>query len=182
MSVKKTISFGLDVDSIDKAIRDVKQFKDDFTAQLELIAELFAEKIRQLAEVYYAGIVVDDLRDEPPVYADVNVKAMKKNKHTWLVVASGQDAVFVEFGAGVSNNTAVGGSLHPWATDNPSGEQFTIGSYSMYFKGWRAWPFKDESGTRHWSYGTPTSYVLYNATQEAIRYLPEIVQEVMTLG
>lgn len=176
--MKKTISFSLDPDSIDKAYKEVKQFQEDFKIQLELITEQFANKIREYAETYYAGVVVDDLKDEPPVYADVSVRAVKKNKKTWLVVASGKDAVFVEFGAGVANNTSVGGSLHPWGEENG----FTIGSHAQYFKGWRAWPFKDSEGKRHLSYGTPTSYVLYNATQEAIRQLPDIVKEALTLG
>lgn len=182
MSVKKTINIELSPDGIEKAIKDVKQFRDDLKVELDLAAESLADKIREYAEVYYAGTVVDYLKNEPPVYAEVEVKTVKKNKRTWLVVASGEDAVFVEFGAGVTGNTSVGSSNHPWATDNPSGEQFTIGSYSKYFSGWRAWPFKDSEGKRHLSYGTPASYVLYNATQDAVREFPNIVKEVLTLG
>ena len=181
--MSKTITFTLDPESIENAIKELNDYEKSFEEKLNEVAKRFAERIQSISQNYYSASVADvtfpidnedNKGDITARRADVTVTVEKEGDETFLVVADGEDAVFVEFGSGVRFNGAVGTSRNPWGY--PLG--YTIGSFSTKFVGWRAWPIKSHL----WSYGTPAQRPLYNATQEAIHYLPDIVQEVFAFG
>ena len=65
MSVgKKVIRFGLSVREIDKAIKELEQYKRDLVAKTELLREKVAERIESLAASGFSGAIVDDLTQD----------------------------------------------------------------------------------------------------------------------
>ena len=182
--MSKTITFTLDPESIENAIKELNDYEKSFEEKLNEVAKRFAERIQSISQNYYSASVADttflenskgERIDFFVTRADVTVSVEKEGDETFLVVADGEDAVFVEFGSGVRFNGSVGTSRNPWGY--PLG--YTIGSFSKpHNVGKKAWPVA--SGV--WSYGTPAQRPLYNATQEAIHYLPDIVQEVFAFG
>ena len=87
-----------------------------------------------------------------------------------IVIASGEEAVFIEYGAGVYYNGAAGDSPHPWGIQQGYG----IGTYGKG-KGVRnAWNITKDVVTR----GTPAAMPMYRGAEEAIRTIGELVREV----
>ena len=80
--------------------------------------------------------------------------------------------MWVEFGAGVYHNGAVGSSPNPYGSELG----FTIGSYGT--NGARdIWGFY-ENGELVLTHGTPAAMPLFHAVQDTIDEIPSIAKEV----
>ena len=121
---KKVITCLLDPESIDQAMREVEKLKRETTEKAEHLAKLIAERIAQTAQSGFGAAVVDDLLNGGPRGASVEVTVGAKGSVA-VVIATGEDAIWVEFGAGVYHNGGAGSSPHP----NGSEHGFVIGSY-----------------------------------------------------
>ena len=121
---KKIIRFGLSVRDIDRAMRELEQYKQDIIRKTDLLREKVAERLAELSRDGFAGAVVDDLLKGGQRTAQVDVSIDQRSNIT-LVIARGEDAVWVEFGAGVHYNGSAGTSPHPKGSELG----FTIGGY-----------------------------------------------------
>lgn len=137
--------------------------------------ERVANRLKQLIEANFAGTIVDDRTEDSggPQPASVSVADPVADGDGYMIVVNGKDAVWVEFGAGVHHNGAMGTSPNPYGTKL----KFSIGGYSKMFPGWDKWPIR---GGKHapWSYGTPAQMPMYRAVQTLIAEIPQIAQEV----
>ena len=99
--MSKKITFSLSVVEINRAMRELEQYKRDFIRKTELLRVKVAERLAQKANEGFTGAVVDDLtHGESAKLTDVKVSEEDHGGVT-LVIASGEDAIWVEFGAGV---------------------------------------------------------------------------------
>ena len=170
---KKTIRFGLGVTDINRAIREVNKFKQDFRNKVDTYRKRIAEELAVQASLNFGNAVVDDVIHGSPRRPDVAVTVSERGSIS-VVVAEGEDAVWCEFGAGVYHNGSVGSSPNPYGNDLG----FTIGSYGKGYGKKQAWGYYDENGDLVITRGTPASMPLYNAAQEVMRKAVEIAKEV----
>lgn len=170
---KKTIRFGLGVTDINRAIREVNKFKQDFRNKVDTYRKRIAEELAVQASLNFGNAVVDDVIHGSPRRPDVAVTVSERGSIS-VVVAEGEDAVWCEFGAGVYHNGSVGSSPNPYGNDLG----FTIGSYGKGYGKKQAWGYYDENDDLVITRGTPASMPLYNAAQEVMRKAIEIAKEV----
>lgn len=169
---KKKITIGLSEQDIDRAIRELAQYKADFTQKVELLREKVAERLADEARSGFTGAIADDLVKGGQRLADVKVSVDNRGSLT-VVVASGEDAVWVEFGTGVYHNSSPGSSPHP------SGAElgFTIGSFGKGNGKKETWGFY-EDGELKLSRGTPATMPMYRAMQTVCNDIKDIAREV----
>ena len=170
---KKVIRFGLNTKDINRAIRELQEFKQDFLEKVDTYRKRIAEEIAVNASLNFANSVMDDVIQGSPRRPDVQVTVDERGGIS-VVVANGEDAVWCEFGAGVYHNGSVGSSPNPFGTDLG----LTIGSYGKGHGKQSAWGYYDEDGNLVITRGTPASMPMYNAVQEVARKSVEIAREV----
>lgn len=169
---KKVIRFGLSAREIDRAIRELEQYKQDIIRKTDLLRERVAERLAELSRDGFAGAVVDDLLKDGQRTAQVDVSIDQRDNVT-LVIARGEDAVWVEFGAGVHYNGSAGTSPHPKGSELG----FTIGGYGKGMGKKDVWGFY-EDGELRLTHGTPATMPMYNAVKTVCDEIAEIAREV----
>lgn len=162
----------LTTESLGEMIEYVRSYENSFKTKVEKFRTRLAEEIRDNAEQSFSVSVVEDLINESPRMANVKMRIEPVGNVT-MVIAEGEDAIFVEFGAGVYHNASVGGSLHPKGVELG----FTIGSYGEGRGRQNAWYFKDKDGV-HVTRGTPDTMPMYNAAHSTLEKIREIAGEV----
>ncbi len=175
---KKVITFGLSERDIGRAIRDLEQYKKDILRKTELLRKRVAERVKELAQSGFNGAIVDDIvsLNGSPVQADVEVSVDERGSVS-VVVASGEDAVWVEFGAGVYYNGTAGSSPHPHGAEN----NFIIGGYGKGHGKQRAWYFKDDETQEVFkTRGTPAKMPMSNAMTVVCNEIMQIAKEVFS--
>ena len=99
---KKVIRISLSEKDIDRAIKELEQYKREIIRKTELLRKKIAERIGTLAQSGFNGAVVDDLTDESGGVRKAEVQvSIDERENVSVVIAAGEDAVWVEFGAGV---------------------------------------------------------------------------------
>lgn len=168
-----------DESSFDKAISELERYRNDLQTRADLIRERVAERIRWSAEEGFSTSIADAifLGGTEQVGGNVTVTISDEGTVT-VVIASGADAVFMEFGAGVYFNGGKGAIGH---SSHPSGERqgMTIGEYGKKRGRQNAWHLpgstKDNPIVTR---GTPASMPMYRGAREAAAALDEIAREV----
>lgn len=163
MSVHKRIVVKLSARSIDAALREVEALQRSQAGRHSKRLRAIAEAVRDRAEQYYNAAWVDDIVGGTRRAAEVTV-TVETTPRGYKVVASGTDAVFVEFGAGVYHNGAAGTSPHPKGAEFG----FTIGSYGKGRGKGGAWGYYGSDGELIITHGTPAQMPLYRAFSEVI--------------
>ena len=158
--------------TIDDAIREIDEYERDMRAKLERLREAVAERVQEHAAALFAGAVVDDTL-KGPRRADVSVD-IDQQENVTLVIADGEDAVFVEFGAGVYHNGSAGGSPHPEGLRLG----FTIGGYGKGYGSKKTWGYRDAEGELVLTHGTPAVMPMYTALKTVCNQVGEIAKEV----
>lgn len=100
---------------------------------------------------------------EAPDFSTLNPHVMNgdsKGEMSVTLRLQGEQAVFVEFGAGVHYNGSAGTSPNPWGVELG----YTIGGYGMGQGQNDSWEYQDESGKYHVTHGTPAAMPLYHAS------------------
>ena len=162
--------------SIDAAVKEIRDYADWVKRKAHELQKRVADFIAKDASGRYSTSVADDLLDGAVLGgADVNV-VVEDNGNMTLVIASGEDAVFMEFGAGVYNNGPVGSFANAWAAELG----YTIGSYGKGNGAKTVWGFKDAGGELHLTHGVPASMPLFRAMRGVLIYIEEIAQEVFS--
>ncbi len=170
--MKKVIRCGLSTRDIDQAIRELENCKQDLVKKSNLLRQKLADRIAVLAQSGFEGAVIDDLLRGGARTAEVSVFVASTEKVS-LVIASGEDAVWVEFGAGVYHNGSAGSSPHP----NGSELGFTIGSYGKGRGDREVWGFY-EAGELILTHGAPAVMPMYNAVKTVCDEIDDVAREV----
>lgn len=182
---KTVITFDLSEEEIDRAIKEVETFRDDFRVKVDTYRKRIAEEIAVNASIGFGSAIMDDIVGEvvggqkamggSPRSPEVEVD-FSHDGDISVVIAMGEDAVWCEFGAGVYHNGSVGSSPNPYGSKNG----FTIGSYGQGRGKQQVWGYwADESKTKAIiTRGTPATMPMYNAVQEVLSKSIAIAREV----
>lgn len=172
----KVISVELSTKGIDKAIKELEKYKQDFQRKVNLFRKRVGEMIEKEAQLGFNSSGVDDLLKGGTRPAKVDVTCTDSGA-ICVVIAKGEDAVWCEFGAGVYHNTAVGSSPNPYGSDLG----LTIGSYDKGNGAKNVWGYYADPGdktTLVLTHGTQATMPMYNAVQSVIPRVVEIAREV----
>ena len=180
--MSKVITMKLTTKGIEQAIKEIKAYKKDFTKKVDIFREKVAQEITDLAQAGFNSSLIDDVIPSSPNgssrTAKVTVNFTSNGNVT--VIATGQneeDAIWVEFGAGVYHNGSVGGSPHPEGVKLG----YTIGGYGKgYGKGsvWGYYLDPDGKTGLVLTHGTPATMPMYNAMKSIKGRTIDIAREV----
>lgn len=168
----KKISFEISTSDIDRAIEELKDFRREIGEKGEAFRKRFAEEVAKLAQAGFDASYVDYLTNGDTTPSTVSV-ATTSNGNTTFVTAYGEDAIWIEFGAGVYYNGAAGSSPNPWGAENG----FTIGSYGKGHGRQKTWGYY-EDGKLVLTHGTPATMPMYHALKDACDNIWSIAREV----
>lgn len=169
---KKVINFGLSEREIDRVIKELEQYKQEVIRKTALLREKVADRIAELAQSGFNGAIVDDLLTGGVKTAKVDV-SLENGENVSLVIANGEDAVWVEFGAGVFHNGSAGSSPHPKGSELG----LTIGGYGKGMGKKEVWGYY-EGDTLRLTHGTPAIMPMYNAVKTVCDEITEMAEEV----
>lgn len=180
----KVIEFSLDTKSIGAAIVELDRYRNDIADKCGILRKMVAEHIYwDASEGFSSAIATDAFRGDPPP-KDVSV-VVNHYGNVSVIIASGKDAVFIEYGAGVYHNGGegmIGSSPHPWVEDGTEKRPFFIGMYGNGNGTRSAWGFykngakgQDNVVVTH---GTPSAKPMYNGYKRAVAEIGEMVREV----
>jgi len=169
---KKKISFKLSEQDIDRAIKELADYKREIQRKTELLRDKVAERLADEARKGFAGAVVDDLVRGGQRFAQVDVSVNNRGSVT-VVIASGEDAVWVEFGAGVYHNGSPGSSPHP----NGAELGMIIGGFEKGNGKKEVWGFY-EDGELKLTRGTPAVMPMARAVTSVCNDIQQIAKEV----
>lgn len=170
---RTVIRLSLNDSDIDRAIRELKQYKQDFLKKVDTYRKKLAEEIANNASLRFGSATMEYTIRGTPRKPDVTVDVTDSGNVS-VVVANGEDAVWCEFGSGVYYNGSVGSSPNPYGKDLG----FTIGSYGKGYGKGKAWGYYDDTGELVITRGTPASMPMYNAAKEVTKKAIEIAREV----
>ena len=168
------IRMKLSPSSIDSAIRQIEAYSRSLDAKAERLRRMVAEQIMWSAQDGFSNAMVSDIFTgaEPPI-SDVQVSVTDSGDVT-LVIADGEQAVYVEFGAGVYHNGAAGQSPIPKGADNG----FLIGEYGKGQGKRNTWALP---GSTHdapiLTHGTPAAMPMYHGVQDALAVIADLARE-----
>lgn len=170
---KHTIKCTLSSKSIDKAIQEVRAYEKDFLKKVDIFRKRFAERIAEEAQAGFNSSIVDDIIRGGVKMAQVSVSATERGTIS-VVMAHGQDAIWVEFGAGVTHNGAAGSSPHPKGSELG----FVIGGYGQGNGKKKVWGYYDDAGGLVLTRGTPATMPMFRSAQSAVNVIADIAKEV----
>lgn len=182
----KTISFSLDPNSIQNAVNEMRQYQREFAQKCQRFRELIAERVAWSASRGFSTSIADDTfqmvrgrggsrRSMPmqPRHSNVDVQVTHGGDMS-VILAEGDEAVFIEYGAGKYYNGAPGSSPHEWGPM----QGYLIGEYGLHNGRKNVWGYKQGDGWVILTHGTPAAKPMYNGLQEAIRAIDDIAREV----
>ena len=153
----KVIRFdALDLGSVERAIREVEQYKADLVKAIEELVRKLTEEGREIAVLnvlrlgaFDTGELADNMRG----YFSPSIQ-------TGFIYTDVFHAVFVEFGTGVVGQR---GYQHPWMGEY--GWAHDINSHGD--KGWKY--ISDRDGEWHWTKGQASRPFMLNTFQQIIQ-------------
>lgn len=166
------ISISLSETSIDEALSDLREYKADFIRKTKIFQDRIASALAHEAETGFNGAVLEDFTDGSQVLGNVDVSVDTRGDIT-VVVANGEDAVWIEFGAGVYHNGSPGTSPHPKGTELG----LTIGRYGKGYGKKKAWGYFDGTELKV-THGTPASMPMAKAVTKICNDIVSIAREV----
>lgn len=169
---KRVISVELSESGIDSAINKLGNYKQEFIKKVELFRERVAERLKEEAQRGFNGAVVDDLVNGTQEIAQVNV-SVNHGVNVSVVIANGEDAVWIEFGAGVYHNGTPGSSPHPRGAELG----MIIGGYGKGNGKKRIWGYY-EDGELKITHGTPARMPMSLAMNTVLNDIHSIAKEV----
>ena len=162
---KKVIKMSLSTSSIDKAIKELKAYRNSLDGKKDkLLKELANIGVRE-ASVRFTTAMYDGVND-----SSVTLKTVKNG---YAIVAEGHAVAFIEFGAGVYYNPM--GPYYPQA--KPEGI-VGIGEYGHGYGKRKAWGYPDGSGGVKITRGNPAAMPMWWASEEMRSKIFKIAKEV----
>ncbi len=166
------INIELSQKSIQSAIKQIENCRDNLIRKNR-------EFVKRLGEV---GIPVIDSNiaaaagDSDKTHdAYIKINSFGDYAQATLIV-SGKDLLFIEFGAGVHYNGAVGSSPHPLGASKGC----TIGSYGKGNGSKDAWYYYSDTGEVVKSHGTQATMPVYKSGVEMRQQMLKIAREVFS--
>ena len=150
--------------SIDKAIKELRAYRDS----------LDAKKDKLLEELANIGVKEASLRFTTAIYDGVNDSSvtLETSQNGYCIRAEGRAVAFIEFGAGVYHNPS-----EPYPDPRPEGI-VGIGEYGKGLGKRQAWGFRDESGELVITHGNPAAMPMWYASEEMRRAIKNKFKEV----
>lgn len=172
--MRKIVSINLTESDIDKALKELEDYKKEVVRKTELLRQKLAERLTEEAQQGFNGAISDNrIMDEQDVSLSANVTVTSSDKgDVSIVIASGEDAVWVEFGAGVYYNGSAGSSPNPYGAELG----LTIGGYGTNGTK-KTWGFY-ENGKLILTHGTPAKMPMANAITSVLNDIAAIAKEV----
>lgn len=159
---KTVIRFTLDRKEIDRAIRELKQFKTEFLKKCNQLVQELTELGVDIAKVEVTqldAVYTGELRNSIEGY-------FSPTTGVGIIKAGAYYAVYVEFGTGVVGK----GSPHP----NPDGYQYDVNEHGD--EGWVY--YDDDSGQFRWTKGFKSRPFMYNTARQLEKECKKIATEV----
>lgn len=155
--MEKVIKFSLDPREIEKAIKELREYRRELNAKLEKFITLLLEDGITVARTQLMSTVGDSVQGIIGFGVDNDGEIMSAT-----VSLEGKDALFIEFGAGIAYNT---GRQHPLADEFGYG----VGTYPSKHPPNRAmnpgyWYYR-ENGELVRSIGTGASMPIFTAAE-----------------
>lgn len=148
-----------DKESINTALKQIKQYKRDFQRKEQDFLRRVAELGVNIAQTGFAQAVYDGDKD-------VSV-ALVKTSNGYSIVASGETVGFIEFGTGIRNRE--------W---DSTGMDYTPPPHGTYGKGRGANPKGWYYAPGHHTYGHVPAEAMKNARDEMVARVIQIAREV----
>ena len=161
---KTIIKCMLDSQDIDRAIKELKQYKQNFLKKEKQLLEGLAEIGLKEASVRFTTAMYDGVND-------VSVKLDGKNNR-YVITAEGKAVAFIEFGAGVYHNTS-----EPYPNPRPDGI-VGIGEYGKGKGKRKAWGYLNENNEVVITRGNPAAMPMWYASEEIRNSVLRVVKEV----
>lgn len=158
------ISMTLSPNSIDKALTQLKEYRDGLQDKAQKIAEQLAAIGGVNVSVMFSQAIYDDGND-------VSV-SVEETEGGYAIKASGQTVLFVEFGAGARY-----GYGHPQAAEFGYGP----GTYNPSSGNWnnpKGWWYSVGGKQRRHTYGNPPNMAMYNTAKDLREEIERIAREV----
>ena len=163
--MKKTIiRCTLDAEDIARAVKEIKQFKQEFLSKEKRLLEGLAEIGLKEASVRFTTAMYDGIND-------VSV-SLNPIGNGYAIMAEGSAVAFIEFGAGVYHNTG-----EPYPNPRPNGV-VGIGEYGKGKGKQRAWGYLDENNEVVITRGNPAAMPMWYASEEIKNSILRVVKEV----
>lgn len=170
MAKKKKIKMNLSVSSVENAIKQIEEYKQSLDSKTRLLMEELGKIGIEKIESAMTNITGDS---SPEHYAYVKLNSFGSYARATIIL-QGKDIAFIEFGAGINYNGAVG-SGHGF------GEKlgYTIGSYGKGQGANESWTyFDEEQGRFRTSKGTKAAMPMYTADEWIRKELIRIAKKV----
>ncbi len=161
---KTIIKCTLDSKDIERAIKELKAYKQDFLKREKRLLEGLAEIGLKEASVRFTTAMYDGTND-------VTVK-LDETKNGYVIVAEGKAVAFIEFGAGVYHNTN-----EPYPNPRPEGI-VGIGEYGKGKGKQKAWGYLNENDEVVITRGNPAAMPMWYASEEIKNSVLRVVKEV----
>ena len=159
---KTVIRFSLNEKDIDRAIREINQFKTEFLEKCNRLVEALTDRGVEIAKIEVArldAVYTGELMNSIEGY-------YSPTYNVGIIKAGAYYAAFVEYGTGVVGKE----SPHP----NPDGWQ-----YDSHQHGDKGWVYYDEdSGKFRWTKGFKSRPFMYNTARQLEKECEKIGREV----
>lgn len=159
---KTVIRFRLDEKDIDRAIREVKQFKKEFLEKCNQLIEALTDYGAEVAKIQVEqldAVFTGELMNSIEGY-------YSPTHNVGIIKAGAYYAAYVEFGTGVVGK----GSAHP----NPQGWQYDVNNHGN--EGWVY--YDDYSGKFRWTKGFKSRPFMYNTARQLEKECAKIAKGV----
>lgn len=161
---KTVIKCKLDAQDINRAIKELERYKQEFLKKEKRLIEGLAEIGLREASVRFTTAMYDGTND-------VSVRLDTSN-NGYVIAAEGRAVAFIEFGAGVYHNTS-----EPYPNPRPNGI-VGIGEYGQGKGKRKAWGYQDENGELVITRGNPAAMPMWYASEEIKNSVTKVVKEV----
>ena len=165
----KTIRVQMSPSSVDKAIKELKQYQSRIKVKQELFLTLLASIGVKEAEIHFNPAVAQLMGTRASL--DIDVVTTDKG---FNIVASGAQVAFLEFGAGVSSGTGYKGIKPP--------EIGPIGTHGKGKGSRDSWTFWASEEKTHWlrTSGNAPAMGMYYASKRMQDNIRKIAREVFS--
>lgn len=164
--MKTVIKFTLNEKDIDRAIKELKQFKKDFLEKCDKLIEVLTDEGAEIARLQVKqldAVFTGELLNSIEGYYSPSLQ-------TGFIKAGAFYAIYVEFGTGVVGSQ----SPHP----NPDGWQYDVNGH-----GDSGWVYYDDySGQFKWTRGFKSRPFMYNTARQLEKECLKISKEVFGNG
>ena len=162
---KTVIRFKLNEKDIDRAIREVSQFKKQFLEKCNKLIEVLTDRGEEIAKIQVAQL--------DAVYTGERMNSIEgyysPTYNVGIIKAGAYYAAYVEFGTGVVGSQ----SPHP----NPQGWQYDVNGH-----GDEGWVYYDDDGGKfRWTKGFKSRPFMYNTARQLERECAKIAKGVFGL-